>query len=293
MLLLRAMAVLSRRLGRRASRFFLYLIAIYFFLFAPTVRRNSRAYLRRALGRTPDARDRFRHVLSFATTIHDRVYLANERFDLFEVSIDGEEMMQQLYANGQGALLLGAHMGSFEIIHCIGRRRPGLRVSMAMYEENARKINTMLTAISPAAKPEIIGLGHLDAMLRIRERLDQGVFVGVLGDRTLGHEPAQTVSVLNAPARLPVGPMRAAALLQRSVIFMAGLYRGGNRYHVVFEPLADFSTVSAAERPAAVRDAITRYAALIEKYCRSDPYSWFNFFDFWRIGGDSPRTRAR
>jgi predicted LPLAT superfamily acyltransferase len=25
-----------------------------------------------------------------------------------------------------------------------------------------------------------------------------------------------------------------------------------------------------------------RYAALIDRYCRSDPYNWFNFFDFWR-----------
>ena len=27
--------------------------------------------------------------------------------------------------------------------------------------------------------------------------------------------------------------------------------------------------------------AIQRYVALLEKYCRSDPYNWFNFFDFW------------
>ena len=40
------------------------------------------------------------------------------------------------------------------------------------------------------------------------------------------------------------GPMRAAAILRRSVIFMVGLYRGGNHYHVVFEPVADFSTSS-------------------------------------------------
>jgi predicted LPLAT superfamily acyltransferase len=30
-----------------------------------------------------------------------------------------------------------------------------------------------------------------------------------------------------------------------------------------------------------------RYAALIDRYCRSDPYNWFNFFDFWRERPDS------
>jgi predicted LPLAT superfamily acyltransferase len=76
--------------------------------------------------------------------------------------------------------------------------------------------------------------------------------------------------------------MRAAAVLRRPVFFMVGLYRGGNRYHTVFERLADFSELRAADRDAAVEAAIRRYAALLEKYCRSDPYNWFNFFDFWQ-----------
>jgi predicted LPLAT superfamily acyltransferase len=79
--------------------------------------------------------------------------------------------------------------------------------------------------------------------------------------------------------------MRAAAIMRRPVIFMIGLYRGGNRYHVAFETLADFSGVEPRQRDAAVRVAIERYAGLLEKYVRSDPYNWFNFFDFWR-GGD-------
>ena len=31
----------------------------------------------------------------------------------------------------------------------------------------------------------------------------------------------------------------------------------------------------------AVTAAIEKYAAVLEKYCRSHPYNWFNFFDFW------------
>ena len=38
---------------------------------------------------------------------------------------------------------------------------------------------------------------------------------------------------------------------------------------------------------AAVQAAVERYAALLEKYVRSDPYNWFNFFDFWRSGDEA------
>ncbi len=75
--------------------------------------------------------------------------------------------------------------------------------------------------------------------------------------------------------------MRAAAVLRRPVFFMLGLYKGANRYQVVFERLADFSETRSGEREAAVAAAIQRYVALLEKYCHSDPYNWFNFFDFW------------
>jgi predicted LPLAT superfamily acyltransferase len=279
--LLRMMTFVSLRLGRPVGRFILYFIALYFFLFAPTARRHSREYLRRALGRTPAARDRFRQVFNFASVILDRLYLVNERYDLFEVSIEGEELMREGLLRGNGAFLMGAHIGSFEIVSALGRRRPGLRVAMAMYEENARKVTAMLKALNSANRAEVIALGQIEAMLRIRERLDEGVFVGILGDRSFGGEPGLLVDFLGRPALFPLGPMRAAAVLRRPVYFMLGIYKGGNRYRVVFEELADFSNTCSADREAAVEAAIRRYAALLEKYCRNEPCNWFNFFDFW------------
>jgi predicted LPLAT superfamily acyltransferase len=274
--LLHAMVLLSLRLGRPAARVLLYGITIYFFLFAPKARRSMREYLRRVLPRAPHAGDRWRLMLNFATTIHDRVYLLAERYDLFDVTLHGEPMMKALVARSGGAVLMGAHVGSFEVLRWIGEREPDLRITITMYEEK------ILAAIAPKNPPDVIAVGHLDAMLRIRERLEQGALVGMLADRTFGEEAVLPVTFLGATAYLPIGPMRAAAMLGQRVIFMLGLYRGGNRYHVVFEPLADFTHVARAQRQAAIEAAVTRYAALLEQYCRSDPYNWFNFFDFWR-----------
>jgi predicted LPLAT superfamily acyltransferase len=282
MALLKIMAFLSLRLGRSMSRIVLYGIAAYFFCFGPSARRHALRYLRLALGKAPKARDRFRQILSFATTIHDRVYLINGRFQLFNITLEGEAMLRAQVSCGRGALLLGAHMGSFEVVHALSRRHGEVQVAMAMYEENARKISGILAAINPGSTPDIVSLGRLDAMLRIAERLDGGAFVGVLSDRTLGDEPVQAVTLLGERAYLPTGPMRAAAILRCPVFFMAGLYRGKNNYHVVFERVADFSPASVGSRSLAVRVAIERYAAVLDHYCRTDPYNWFNFFDFWR-----------
>jgi predicted LPLAT superfamily acyltransferase len=271
----------SLALGRRAGRVVLHAIAAYFFLFAPRARRASMVYLRRVLGRRPTMRDRFRQVMAFATTIHDRVYLLNDRFELFDITVEGEELMRRRARSGSGAFLVGAHLGSFEVTRALGRRQPELRVAMVAYEANARKINAMMSAINPALAGGTVALGSAEAMLRVRGLLDEGVFVGMLGDRTPGGEATEAVEFLGAPAQFPLGPMRLAALLQRQVILMLGVYCGGNRYRVVFEEIADFSEVGRREREGAIREAVVRYAHRLESYTREYPYNWFNFFDFW------------
>jgi predicted LPLAT superfamily acyltransferase len=275
------MTVFSLTVGRRAGRVALYAIGAYFFLFAPRARRASKTYLRRVLQRRPTMRDRFRQVMAFASTIHDRVYLLNDRFELFDIAVAGEELMREQMRGGGGAFLVGAHLGSFEVTRALGRRQPDLRVAMVAYEGNARKINAMIAAINPALAGGTVALGNAEAMLRVRALLDEGVFVGMLGDRTPGGEPTEVVEFLGGAARFPLGPMRLAALLQRQVIFMAGVYCGGNRYRVTFEPIADFSDVARDEREDAIRAAVVRYARRLEHYCREYPYNWFNFFDFW------------
>ena len=279
--LLRLMAWLSLRLGRRWSRVVLYPVALYFLLLAPTSRAASRAYLRRVLLREPGWRDLYRHFLSFATTVHDRVYLLNGRFDLFDIAVYGSEPVHELVRAGQGAFLLGAHLGSFEIIRAVGRER-ALPVAMVMYEENARRINAALAAINPAVRPDIVPLGRVDSMLLVRDRLDQGTVLGILADRTVQSEAGAPMDFLGAPADFPLGPFRLAAMLRRPVIFMAGLYLGGNRYAIYFEPLADFSDVTREQRGREMELAMGRYVACLERYCRMAPYNWFNFFSFWQ-----------
>jgi predicted LPLAT superfamily acyltransferase len=62
---------------------------------------------------------------------------------------------------------------------------------------------------------------------------------------------------------------------------MVALYRGGNRYDIHFERLADAPAADAG-REALMRERLCRYVARLEHYCRGAPYNWFNFYDFWK-----------
>lgn len=280
--ILKLMVWISLTFGRAVGRLVLYGIAAYFVLFSPKARRFSRDYLHRALGRWAEWSDGFRHVFSFASTIHDRIYLLNDRFDLFDIEVIGAEAVNEAARTQPGALLIGAHLGSFEVLRAVGRGREGLPVAMLMYEENARKINATLEAINPAASQDIIPLGRMDSMLQARDKLDAGYAVGMLADRSLSDDATIDCDFLGKPAPFPLGPFRMAAMLRRPVFFMTGLYLGGNRYRLHFEPLADFSQTPREARDDAVRVAVQHYAARLTHYCRAAPYNWFNFFDFWQ-----------
>ncbi len=276
--LIRFIVWFSRRAGRVPARVLLRVAVAYFFVTAGAARRASREFLRRCLGREPTLAEQLRLLFCFGSTVHDRVFFLEGRFDLFEMEVHGAELFDE-----SGAILMGAHLGSFEAARACGRTlRP---VVMAMYEDNARKVQSALAAIAPELAKDVIALGRIDSMLRLQERLESGALVGVLADRTLGDEPVIDIPFLGAPAPFPTGPMRMAAALRARVVFMTGLYRGGNRYEIRFEPLADFADLEGAaraEREARVNEAVERYVACLERHCRMAPDNFFNFHRFWR-----------
>lgn len=267
-------------LGRPVGRALLVPVTLYFLVFSLKARRASRDYLRRALGRAPGLHDLFLHYYSFATVSLDRVYFLGEREDLFEVEINGEDVLRDVLESGMGCLLLGAHVGSFEAPRMLGKSR-GLRVSMAMYQENARKVNAVMNAVNPELADVVIELGRPDSMLRLHERVSSGEWVGMLADRAIYETGEIGAQFFGAQAAFPTAPFRVAAMLERPMVMMVALYHGGNRYELCFERLVDAPRLDRARREEQLRAWIQRYAERLEHHCRRAPYNWFNFYDFW------------
>jgi predicted LPLAT superfamily acyltransferase len=226
--------------------------------------------------------DRFAHFLTFARCLLDRVFLLNEQSDEFEITVHGEEMLRDIENRGSGCILFGAHFGSFEVARAIGRRRRrDMPISLLMYEENAQKIRSALAAINPNLATEVIGLGRLDSLIAVAERLQHGHFIGVLADRNVNGKDLVRYPFLGAEAAFPQGPFRMAMLLQRPAVMMVGIYRGGRRYEVHFELLAEATETRPRDAAAWLDSIMARYVTRLEHYCREAPFNWFNFYDFW------------
>jgi len=281
-LALSAMVWIALTAGRSVSRLFLVPICAYFMLFSRRARASSLAYLTRALGRRARLSDLFRHYHAFASTLHDRIYLLAGRIGGFEIEQHGLQELSAALAENRGCILLGSHLGSFDLLRVLGTHERKLPINVVMYPDNGPITQAALGRISPEFLERVIPLGRPGALLRVKECLERREIVGILGDRMLRPEKAVACQFLGATAPFPQGPLKLACTLKVPVVLFFGLYRGGPRYSVHFERLTMEPDIDRRDRAGRLALLVARYAERLEHYCRAAPYNWFNFYDFWR-----------
>ena len=274
---LRLISWITQRIGYGAGRALLHPICLYFVIFSRHARRASRDYLQRVLARKPGWRDVYRHYHTFASTILDRVLLLSDRIGDFTLAIDGPDVVARALADGRGLLLLGSHVGSFELCRAAGADRAGLAVNVVMHEANAGKIAAWMREVAPERAPNVIPPGQPETMLKIRDALARGEVVAMLGDRPIGRSATLPIDFLGARAEFPTGPLRVALALDVPVVLFFGIYRGPRCYDLFFERL----DTGSGDPQARLAPLVRAYAARLEAHTRAAPYNWFNFYDYW------------
>ncbi|MGO4262485.1 LpxL/LpxP family acyltransferase [Lysobacter sp. TAB13] len=269
--------------GRAVARLTLFPIVAYFVIVRGPERRASRAYLARVLDRVPGLFDVARHIHTFAATILDRVYMLRSGMDRFEVKISGLEPIDRQIGRGQGMLLFGSHLGSFEALRVLARQRPDVKVRVVLDRGHNPHLTQLLDALDPEIARNVIDAGQdgPSIVFAIKQATDEGAIVALLVDRAAPGEPSTMASFLGASAPFPTAPWLIAAALKLPVVLAFGLYRGGPRYDLVFESFSDGVAIERHNRPAMLSALVQRYAERLQHHARSAPYNWFNFYDFW------------
>lgn len=279
---LRLMARIALAFGWRAGHAVLHPVTLFYLLSAPARQRAAaRRYLGRALGRAAGWRDLWRLYFCFASSMLDRVFLLSGRREGYAVELQGIETLRAAAARGQGLVLLGAHMGSFEALRAVGGADAPVEVRMLMHTGNAGAAEALFDSLDPTRRAAIIPLGRPEAMLAAREVLDRAGVVGLLADRAVRGERMVAAEFLGRPAPFPGGPVILAAILRAPVVLGFGLWLGPRRYLLRFEPFAPAIDLPRDGREAALQGWVARYAARLSAVCRAHPYNWFNFYEFW------------
>ncbi|MEZ6971742.1 MULTISPECIES: glycosyltransferase [unclassified Aeromonas] len=283
-----------RLLGRRGFSLLLYPVIGYFWLTGRAQREASQAYLARleafasaqGVALPAEPRSSFRHFLRFGEAALDK--LAGWRGDITEQQVElvGAEHYQAAINSGKGVLLLGSHLGDLELCRALGSRKQGLRINALVFTRHAARFNALLKQINPDSHLNLIQVQELgaDTAILLKEKLEQGEWVVIVGDRTSVTREKRVIwaDFLGAPAPFPLGPFVLSSVLGCSVYLMFGLKEQG-RFRVHFEPFADGQPLPRQGRQQILASRVQAYADRLQHHCLRAPLDWFNFFDFWQL----------
>jgi len=267
-------------LGRHVGRLFLYPIVVYFILFSSTTK-FSRLYLQRALNKKINIIDVFRHYYSFANMLLDRVYLLSGKTEAFSVKLHGEKILDDLIKQNKGIVLLGSHLGNFDLLRVFSSKYTDIKIKAIMNNESHQKINQVFEKLNPSLIDEVISIGSPESMIYLKEFVQEGNLAGILADRVETNERSVKCDFFGEKTLFPTGPIIVASLIQAPVIICFGLHNKNNEYEVYFYHLSDKIILPREKRQETLTKYMQQYANILEEQCKNTPYNWYNFYNFW------------
>ncbi|MGZ8223539.1 MAG: LpxL/LpxP family acyltransferase [Methylobacter sp.] len=276
--------------GRTVLQLFLYPVVSYYWIFNRQAREASRAYLCRvadvmpALRLSGSAYWSYKHFISFANAIIDKLAAWSGALSLADVEYHGRDKLLAEVKKGQGIVLLGSHLGNLEVCRVIAYLDKKMRINVLVHTKHAEKFNRLLNQYSDDSRLNLIQVTEITAATSIllSDKIANGELVIITADRTPvnNQQRVSKVDFLGAKASFPQGPFILASLMKCPVYTLFCLKQLG-KHVIYFEHFSDGLKFSRKNRQQAMQQTIQQYAGKLQDYCLKEPLQWFNFFDFW------------
>jgi predicted LPLAT superfamily acyltransferase len=270
---------LIRHFGVTPAYLLLVFVGLAYTLFDAKTRIAISAF-RRRLGLSAGFKDQYRHIIAFGQSLIDKAAFLVMKKPPFTYECINEDIIIQLAAQ-DGLILLGSHIGAWEIAGNLLRDRLDVPFNMVMLDAERPEVKAVMEAATANRRIAIIDAASEGAMIAILAALRRREIVCIAGDRILHRRQVTAANFLGAPALFPQGPFLIAAIAQVPLIPIFTLKTGLLHYRFqAWKPFL-FNGVGKDAREQAVGEAISAFAGILECVVREHPEQWFNFYDFW------------
>lgn len=272
---------LIRHLGIKAAYGFLRLVVIYFIPFAPKATAAIWFYARRILryNHIGSAIMLLRNYYRLGQTLIDKVAIANGLIDRYQFKFNNYQPFIDLLNSNQGVIMIGAHVGNWEIGAPFFDRY-GKKINIVMYDAEHRKIKEILEKNGTNKEYKFIPVNEDDLthVFRITEALREKEYVCFQGDRYVNAEKRLSAYFLGRKAYFPAGPFLLAARMKVPVVFYFAMREPGCSYQFHFI-IAHEVNRSKNNKPEQL--LLDQYVKALENIMKQYPEQWFNYYKFW------------
>ncbi|MBI3324090.1 MAG: lysophospholipid acyltransferase family protein [Candidatus Omnitrophica bacterium] len=196
-------------------------------------------------------------------------FLNVDRLALSDVTIDGAPAAMAALKSDQGAVILSAHVGNWEL-GAVALSRLGHRFAVVALPHTDPRVNAWFNVRRQAAGIEVVAPGP-GATGRCVSLLRDGVLLGVVGDREFGFGGIE-VSLFGRRVRIPRGPALLSLRCGVPAIPTFVIRESFGRFRLFLEP-----PIRPETGPGGMKALAQQYADVIERYLRRFPEQWLMF----------------
>lgn len=248
------------------------------YCFSSTIRNGTAANAQRIFGYPLTSRQRRDFALGVTGYFYEFVFdigrsLRATPADLAQriESVEGHERYVAARASKRGAILLTAHMGSFELgvaalmererrIHVVFRRD-----RFAAFEQLRQTMHQRLGVVEAPLDES------WTVWLRLRAALQADEVIAMQGDRVMPGQRGMDLPFLHARLALPTGPVKLASASGAPIVPVFSIRVPDGRVRIfVEEPME----VPNPLDEQALQNTMQHIAAVLEKYVRAYPEQW-------------------
>ncbi len=266
----------------KVAYFILRFVAFYFFLFSN--KKPSNFYFGKILGynKRKVLTSIYKNYCLLGEVLIDKIAILAGYSKNFKFDFEGEEYLEEMSTNNNGGLLLGAHMGNWEVAGQL-LERIKTKVHIVILDAEHRKLKSFLDNVMHKKKLNVIPIkDDLSHLFKISEAFKKNEFVAIHGDRFLPGAQTVEIDFLGKKALFPTGPLYIASKNKVPVSFVFTLKESSQRYHFyatkqkIYEYPAKLKT-----RKKEIREMVYDYTTSLEKMIKKYPLQWFNYYPFW------------
>lgn len=216
---------------------------------------------------------------NYAWTITD-----NARFHLLRVlpdwNFDGFEHFEELLHHEGGAILLTAHMGSYDLGAALFAEMTPRRIVMVRAPEEDPQTREFEQRVASEHAPDDLRIDFntkaSDLAFDLLHAVQSGEIVAIQGDRVTPGISSIEATLFGRKTMIPAGPF-ALAMASRAPIYPMFVMRSGRRsYRLVARPRIDLVRRSR-NRDDDIRRGIDAWIVSLEEAVRGNWQQWFTF----------------
>ena len=269
--------VVLKYFGVYPAYFFLYLVVSYYFLFSWETSRHIYNFLHQRIGYSK-IKSLFKVYINYhllGQMLIDKVAVMSGLSKITSESF-GADNLRKIVAQNKGGILLGAHLGNWEIAgHYL--MNYGDTINILVYDREREQIKQYLESATGGRKFNMIPIkDDLSHIYAIGEALGRNEIIATTADRFLPDSRTVPATFLGSTAHFPQGIFQIIKTFRAPYTFVYGVKKSAQHYHFFCRPHRDVTKETTVEM------IVEDYVRDLEGMVKENPEQWFNYYDFWK-----------